>query len=105
MEHDGRLHFGVTKGALRKGKPGQPAPGPKRLSLPILPELRAVLGATPSGHMSYLVNEWGKPFTAAGFGNKFATGAIRRACRTAQRTASGKRMRPWLLKTAQPPTN
>lgn len=71
MEHDGRLHFSITKGALRKGKLGRPAPGPKRLLLPILPELREVLDATPSGHMTYLVNERGRPFTAAGFGNKF----------------------------------
>lgn len=71
MERDGHLHFTITKGALKKGKPGQTAPGPKRLALPILPELRAALDATPNAHMTYLVNEWGRPFTAAGFGNKF----------------------------------
>lgn len=71
MEREGQLHFSITKGALRRGKPGQSAPGPKRLALPILPELREVLDATPSTHMTYLVNEWGRPFTAAGFGNKF----------------------------------
>jgi site-specific recombinase XerD len=69
MERDGALHFTVTKGALRKGRAG--ASGPKRLSLPILPGLRAILEATPSGHMTYLVTEHGKPFTAPGFGNKF----------------------------------
>ena len=69
MERDGALHFTVTKGALRKGRAG--ASGRKRLSLPILPALRAILEATPSGHMTYLVTEHGKPFTAPGFGNKF----------------------------------
>jgi integrase len=69
MERDGALHFTVTKGALRKGRAG--GSGPKRLSLPILPGLRAILEATPSGHMTYLVTEHGKPFTAPGFGNKF----------------------------------
>src|SRR5258708_2180972 len=38
---------------------------------PILPGLRAILEATPGGHMSYLVTQHGKPFTAPGFGNKF----------------------------------
>lgn len=32
---------------------------------------RRILDATPSGHLTYLVTEWGKPFTAPGFGNKF----------------------------------
>jgi hypothetical protein len=41
------------------------------LALPILPQLRAVLDATPSGHLTYVVTERGKPFTAPGFGNKF----------------------------------
>ena len=71
MERDGVLHFTITKGAMRKGRPGASAPGPKRLALPILPELREIIDATPSGHMTYLVTEHGKPFTAAGFGNKF----------------------------------
>jgi integrase len=66
MERDGVLHFMVTKGSLRKGKAG-----PKRLSLPILGPLRAIIDATPSGHMTYLVSEHGKPYTAPSFGNKF----------------------------------
>lgn len=46
---------------------------PKReLTLPILPDLREAIDACPSGHLTYLVTEFGKPFAAAGFGNKFA---------------------------------
>jgi integrase len=71
MEKDGALVFTITKGSKRKGRPGEAAPGPKRLALPILPQLRAILDQTPSKHMTYLVTEWGKPFTAPGFGNKF----------------------------------
>ena len=71
MEKDEALVFTVTKGATLKGRPGEPAPGAKRLALPILPQLRAILDATPSRHLTYLVTEWGKPFTAPGFGNKF----------------------------------
>jgi hypothetical protein len=38
---------------------------------PILSQLRVELDATRSGHLSYLVTEFGKPFTANGFGNWF----------------------------------
>jgi integrase len=41
------------------------------LELEILPEVQAVLDATPSGHLTFLVTELGKPFSAAGFGNWF----------------------------------
>jgi integrase len=57
---DGWLHFTEAKGASRQVKDR---------ALPVLPELRAVLEATPSGHMTFLVTAFGKPFTAAGFGN------------------------------------
>jgi integrase len=41
------------------------------LFIPVLPELRAVLDATPSGHLTFLTTAFGKPFTAPGFGNWF----------------------------------
>lgn len=65
------LRFTVTKNALKKPKPGEAAPGPKRLELPLLPELRAIIDATPSTHMTYFVTKFGKPFSIPGFGNKF----------------------------------
>jgi integrase/recombinase XerD len=37
----------------------------------VLPQLRDVLDATASGHLTFLVTEFGKPFTAAGFGEWF----------------------------------
>jgi integrase len=40
--------------------------------IPIHPHLRVILDATPSKHLTYLVTEAGKPFSAAGFGNWFA---------------------------------
>ncbi|MGH6662102.1 MAG: tyrosine-type recombinase/integrase [Rhodospirillales bacterium] len=58
----GWLCFTETKGRNRHPKPRE---------IPILPELRAVLDATPSGHLTYLVTQFGKPFTANGFGNWF----------------------------------
>jgi integrase len=40
------------------------------LTIPILPEVREVLDATPSGHLTFLTTEHDRPFTAAGFGNR-----------------------------------
>ena len=62
MERTGRLHFTETKGRDL---------APKNRAIPILPQLRAIIEATPSGHMTYLVTEFGKPYTAGGFGNWF----------------------------------
>lgn len=41
------------------------------LQIPIHPDLRAIIDATPSGHLNFLVTEFGKPFAVAGFGNWF----------------------------------
>lgn len=62
MVRSGHIHWTEMKGRKRMTKIRQ---------LPILPELRAILDATPSGHLAYLVTEFGKPFTANGFGNWF----------------------------------
>jgi len=34
-------------------------------------DLAAIIGATPSGHLTLLATEYGRPFTPAGFGNAF----------------------------------
>ena len=63
MEREGRLHFTEFKDRNRH---------PKQRAIPILPELRAVIDTTPSGHLNYLVTEYGKPYaTAKSFGNWF----------------------------------
>jgi hypothetical protein len=41
------------------------------LFIPVHPTLRKIIDATPSGHLTLLVTEFGKPWTAAGFGNRF----------------------------------
>lgn len=41
------------------------------LAIPVHPELRRIIDATPSRHLTFLVTEFGAPFTAAGFGNWF----------------------------------
>jgi len=62
LERDGCLVFTEEKNA---------AHAPKERTLPILPELRRAIDAAPSGHLAYLVTEFGKPFSAPGFGNWF----------------------------------
>src|SRR6266436_1486512 len=58
----GKLTFTQHKGRNRK---------PKRLTLPILPALQRIINNTTCGDLTFLVNDWGRPFTDAGFGNKF----------------------------------
>lgn len=41
------------------------------LQIPLHPELRAILDATPRSNFTFLMTEFGKPFSAAGFGNLF----------------------------------
>ncbi len=50
----------------------------KALTLPILPPLQRAIEAGPCGDLTFLITEWGKPYTANGFGNWF-----RRRCRDA----------------------
>jgi integrase len=59
---DGKISFTQFKGRNRK---------PKRLVLPILPALQRIIDASPTGEMTLLVNDLGRPFTDAGFGNWF----------------------------------
>ena len=66
---DGMLTFTQTKNARRK---------PMRMVLPIVPELRALIQATPASGMTFLENEHGRPYTPESFGNAF-----RRWCREA----------------------
>ena len=60
--HNGKLRFTQQKNRRRK---------PISLELPILPELQQVLDASPVGDLTFLVSEYGKPFSVAGFGNWF----------------------------------
>src|ERR1700682_4540744 len=46
------------------------------LEIPIHSELRAIIDATPSGHLTFLVTEFGKPFAVAGFGNAIAHSTV-----------------------------
>jgi integrase len=61
----GRQHFRNGMIAVRQQKTGA------MLQIPIHPKLREALGATSDKHLTFLVTEFGKPFSFAGFGNWF----------------------------------
>ncbi len=56
--HNGAIH-------VRQNKTGE------QLIIPIYPSLQVVLDKMPCEHMTFLTTDFGKPFTAAGFGNWF----------------------------------
>ena len=58
---NGLLTFTQHKGRNKK---------PKRLILPVLPVLREIIDASPRGELTFLINDLGRAFTDAGFGNK-----------------------------------
>ena len=59
----GRLQFVQAKNEDRR---------PGEIDIPLHPELaRTILATALVGHETFLVTDFGKPFTAAGFGNKF----------------------------------
>lgn len=62
MIRDGWLRFTETKGRTRKVK---------SRDLPILPQLQEELARADKGNLTFLVTEFGKPFTGNGFGNWF----------------------------------
>ncbi len=58
----GKLTFTQHKGRNRK---------PTHLVLPVLPALQQIIDASRCGDLTYLVNNLGRSFSDAGFGNKF----------------------------------
>lgn len=61
---DGWLRFTQFKGRNHK---------PTTLEIPIVDDLRKIIEASPTGDLSFLVTEFGKPFTSNGFGNRMRT--------------------------------
>jgi integrase len=44
---------------------------PVSLSIPVAPALQSIVAASQCGDLTFLITDFGRPFTAAGFGNKF----------------------------------
>jgi integrase len=61
----GRQHVKNGKLSMRRQKTGV------QFDIPVLPELVAELALHKSGQLAFLVTDYGQPFTAKGFGNKF----------------------------------
>ncbi|QJP14703.1 tyrosine-type recombinase/integrase [Starkeya sp. ORNL1] len=62
MIRNGKIHFTEMKGRRRVLKERE---------LPVLPQLQESIDAMPGDHLTFLVTEFGAPFTEAGFGNWF----------------------------------
>jgi integrase len=65
----GRQH--VRSGSLRFTQQKNRKRRPVTIELPVLPALQRVIDASETGDLAFLVTQYGKPFTAAGFGNWF----------------------------------
>jgi integrase len=70
MERAGVLHFTEYKGSDSKAL-GKFQSEPKVRAVQISPELRAMIDATPSGHLIYLLNKRGRPFASSTFDHQF----------------------------------
>jgi len=44
---------------------------PVRLTIPIIPKLQEIIDAATTGETTFLINGYGRPYTAKGFGNRF----------------------------------
>ena len=61
----GKQHIRDGVLAIRQQKTGT------LVEVPVHSDLRAIIDATPSDHLTFLTTDLGKPFSAAGFGNWF----------------------------------
>ncbi len=59
---EGRISYRQAKNEHRN---------PVDCDIPVHPKLREAIASAPSGHLTFLATEHGKPFSANGFGNKF----------------------------------
>jgi integrase len=65
----GRQH--IKGGRIRWRQAKNEHRSPVDIDTEVHPELAASIGASPLGNLTFLVTEYGKPFTPNGFGNKF----------------------------------
>jgi integrase len=93
----GWQHIKSDNIAVRQEKTDKP------LMIPIEAQLARALGALPRSNMTFLVTDFGKPFTSAGFGNWFRACVTKRAYRNVPRTdCASSRRRGSLMRAAAP---
>jgi integrase/recombinase XerD len=61
----------IRNGRLRYRQAKNEHRNPVDCDIPLHSDLAEIIAATPSTHLTFLVTEQGRPFTPAGFGNKF----------------------------------
>lgn len=61
----------VRGGRLRYRQAKNEHRNPVDLDIPVHPDLEAVIEAMASGHLTFLTTEYRRPFSPAGFGNRF----------------------------------
>jgi integrase len=59
-----------VRGGWLKFKPRKTRKAGVMIEIPVLPELQRVIDASPCGDLTFLVTEYGRPFTANGWGSK-----------------------------------
>lgn len=68
---------------------------PIDIDIPLHPGLEASIAATPSKHLTFLITEFGRPFSPGGFGNWFRINATRPIYFTVRLMACARlRLRP-----------
>jgi hypothetical protein len=71
------------------------------IDIPLHPALAESIAATTVGNMTFLITEYGKPFTANGFGNKFKDWCRQADLRIARLTVCAKQHQQRWRKLAQ----
>jgi integrase/recombinase XerD len=61
----------VRNGRIRYRQAKNEHRNPIDIDIPLHPDLAAAIAAAPSEHLTFLVTDFDRPFTPAGFGNKF----------------------------------
>src|SRR5215831_14396427 len=61
----------IRNGRIRYRQAKNEHRSPVDCDIPLHSDLAEIIAATPSTHLTFLVTEQGRPFTPAGFGNKF----------------------------------
>jgi integrase/recombinase XerD len=61
----------VRNGRIRYRQAKNEHRNPVDIDIPLHPDLATAIAAAPSAHLTFLVTDLGRPFTPAGFGNKF----------------------------------
>jgi integrase len=66
-----RLPDGSTKKRIKYRLAKNEDREPVDMDIPLYPDLADIIDGTSSGHLTFLITNYGKPYTTGGFGNRF----------------------------------